>query len=151
MGSAHEAHTVPWELQAIWKIAREPARQRVRRLATASVSPNIRRAYGGALRRRRDWLTGRPLNDAILTEYLATRFEAGHSSPAANQVVGTGIESHVSGHSRRVTGAQVLAAAKASTFEMQSAGRWRSPSMPRRYAKGELSAHGTVTKLRYGM
>ena len=41
-----------------------------------------------------------------------------------------GIEGRVSGHSLRVGGAQSLAAAGASIVEMQTAGRWQSPSMP---------------------
>ena len=40
------------------------------------------------------------------------------------------IEGLVSGHSLRVGGAQSLAAAGASVVEMQTAGRWQSPSMP---------------------
>ena len=52
--------------------------------------------------RLRDWLAGRPLDDATLAEYLADRFEAGHSPAAAG----------------------------ASIVEMQTAGRWQSPSMP---------------------
>ena len=42
-------------------------------LGAASVSVNTRRAYEGALRRLRDWLAGRPLDDATLAEYLAAR------------------------------------------------------------------------------
>ena len=45
-------------------------------------------------------------------------------------------EGRVSGHSLRVGGAQSLAAAGASIVEMQTAGRWQSPSMPSRYAQG---------------
>ena len=29
-------------------------------------------------------------------------------------------------------------------------GRWQSPSMPGRYARGQLAARGAVAKLRYG-
>ena len=57
-------------------------------------------------------------------------------------------EGRVSGHSLRVGGAQSLAAAGASIVEMQTAGRWQSPSiaMPR----GQLATRGAVAKLRYG-
>ncbi len=58
-----------------------------RPLAAASVSANIRRAYESALRYLQEWLTSRSLDDAILAEYLAGRFEAGHSPAAAGQVV----------------------------------------------------------------
>ena len=57
--------------------------QRARKLAAASVSVNTRRAYEGALRRLRDWLAGRSLDDSTLAEYLAARFEAGHSPVVA--------------------------------------------------------------------
>ena len=45
---------------------------------------------------------------------------------------------------------QSLAAAGASVVEMQTAGRWQSPSMPGRYARGHLAARDAVAKLRYG-
>ena len=61
-----------------------------------------------------------------------------------------GVEGRVSGHSLRVGAAQSLAAAGASVVEMQVAGRWASPSMPGRYARGELAARGAVARLRYG-
>ena len=309
MGSALERHTAGQGALAVQETARE--------LAAASVSANTRRAYEGALRRLQDWLAGRPLDDATLAEYLAARFEAGHSPAVAGQVVAAvrfyaklggqsspvgpatarvltgfrregrargrgqvvgvrweqadaaaavagssggsvrglrdaallavmsdgllrvseaaaleaadleaegpntltvhrsktdqegegavqyigsptvarvrawldaagiadgpmfqrldkagrprgrlstvsvraiiqrraadaGIEGRVSGHSLRVGGAQSLAAAGASVVEMQTAGRWQSPSMPGRYARGQLAARGAVAKLRYG-
>ena len=61
-----------------------------------------------------------------------------------------GIEGRVSGHSLRVGAAQSLAAAGASVVEMQQAGRWKSPDMPGRYARGQLAARGAVARLRYG-
>ncbi len=79
MGSALERHTVGRDLPAV--------REKVRELAAASVSANTRRAYEGAVRRLRDGLAGRPLDDATLAEYLAARFEAGHSPAVAGQVV----------------------------------------------------------------
>ena len=60
------------------------------------------------------------------------------------------LEGRFSGHSLRVGGAQSLASAGASVVEMQTAGRWQSPSMPGRYARGELAARGAVARLRYG-
>ena len=55
-----------------------------------------------------------------------------------------------SGHSLRVGSAQSLAAGGASLVEMQTAGRWQSPSMPGLYARGQLAARGAVARLRYG-
>ena len=57
-----------------------------------------------------------------------------------------GIEGRVSGHSLRGGGAQSLAA----VVEMQTAGRWQSPSMPGRYVRGQLATRGAVARLRYG-
>ena len=45
--------------------------QTARRLVEASVSPNTRRAYAGALRRLDAWLDGRPLHDVTMAAYLA--------------------------------------------------------------------------------
>ena len=78
VGSALERHIAGGEAPAVRETARE--------LTAASVSANTRRAYEGALRRLRDWLAGRPLDDATLAEYLAARFEAGHSPAAAGWV-----------------------------------------------------------------
>ena len=58
-----------------------------RELAAVSVSANTRRTYEGGLRRLQDWLDGRSLDDTTLAEYMATRFEAGHSPAAASWVV----------------------------------------------------------------
>ena len=48
-----------------------------RRLVEASVSPNTRRAYAGALRRLDTWLDGRELDDVALAAYLAELHDAG--------------------------------------------------------------------------
>ncbi len=61
-----------------------------------------------------------------------------------------GVQGRISGHSLRVGGAQSLAAAGASLVEMQSAGRWRSPVMPGRYAHDQLAGKGAVARFRYG-
>ena len=78
VGSALEMHAAGEGLPAVQERARE--------LAAASVSANTRSAYEGALRRLWDWLAGRPLDDATLAEYLAARFEAGHSPAVASRV-----------------------------------------------------------------
>ena len=61
-----------------------------------------------------------------------------------------GVKGRVSGHSLRVGSAQSLATAGASLVEMQVAGRWQSPTMPGRYAQGQLAKQGAMARLRYG-
>ena len=58
--------------------------QTARRLVEASVSPNTRRAYAGALRRLDAWLDGRPLHDVTLAAYLAELHDAGRASSSAS-------------------------------------------------------------------
>jgi integrase len=57
-----------------------------------------------------------------------------------------GIEG-ITGHSLRVGGAQTLAAAGMSLVDMQLAGRWASPSMPARYARGQMAGKTALAKL----
>lgn len=52
------------------------------------------------------------------------------------------------GHSLRVGSALELVRRGASVVECQQAGRWASPTMPARYARGELAAQGAVARLR---
>ena len=58
-----------------------------RRLAEASLSPNTRRAYSGALRRLVVWLDGRRLEDATLAAYLAELHDQGRASASASTTV----------------------------------------------------------------
>ena len=58
-----------------------------RRLVEASVSPNTRRAYAGALRRLDAWLDGRELDDAALAAYLAELHDAGRAASSAAMAV----------------------------------------------------------------
>ena len=58
-----------------------------RRLVEASVSPNTRRAYAGALRRLDAWLDGRELQDVTLAAYLAELHDAGRASSSASMAV----------------------------------------------------------------
>ena len=58
-----------------------------RELVAASVAPNTRRAYLGALTRLADALGEDPLTDASLAGYLAGMFAAGRSIAAAKLVV----------------------------------------------------------------
>ena len=68
----------------------------------------------------------------------------------ARRAADAGIEGRVSGHSLRAGAAQSLAATGASLVEMQTAGRWTSPTMPGRYIRGQRAARGAVARLRYG-
>ena len=61
--------------------------QTARRLVEASVSPNTRRAYAGALRRLDVWLDGRELDDVALAAYLAELHDAGRASSSASMAV----------------------------------------------------------------
>ena len=61
--------------------------QTARRLVEASVSPNTRLAYAGALRRLDAWLDGRPLHDVTLAAYLAELHDAGRASSSASMAV----------------------------------------------------------------
>lgn len=116
--------------------------------------------YLGAptVRRVRDWLDIAGHVDGPLFRSLR---RGGHVQPrrlTANAIRGiiqrrvaaAGIEGNISGHSLRIGGAQSLAAAGASLVELQTAGRWASPSMPGHYAKGQLAARGAIARLRYG-
>ena len=66
---------------------RLPPTQTARRLVEASVSPNTRRAYAGALRRLDAWLAGRPLHDVTLAAYLAELHDAGRAAASASMAV----------------------------------------------------------------
>ena len=58
-----------------------------RRLAAASLSPNTRRAYSGALRRLDAWLDGRRLDDQGLAAYLAELHDQGRAPASASTAV----------------------------------------------------------------
>ena len=57
------------------------------RLAAASISPNTRRAYSGALRRLDAWLDGRRLDDQALAAYLAELHDQGRAPASASTAV----------------------------------------------------------------
>ena len=57
--------------------------QTARRLVEASVSPNTRRAYAGALRRLDAWLDGRELDEVTLAAYLVELHDDGRASSSA--------------------------------------------------------------------
>ena len=58
-----------------------------RRLAEASLAPNTRRAYSGALRRLDAWLAGRRLDDQALAAYLAELHDQGRAPASASTAV----------------------------------------------------------------
>ena len=58
-----------------------------RTLAAASLTPNTRRAYSGALARLDSFLAGRALEDGALAAYLATLHDAGRAPAVAGQAV----------------------------------------------------------------
>ena len=58
-----------------------------RRLAEASISPNTRRAYSGALRRLDAWLAGHRLDDQALAAYLAELHDQGRAPSSASPAV----------------------------------------------------------------
>ncbi len=62
-----------------------------------------------------------------------------------------GIAGRISGHSLRVGTAQSLAREGAGEVEMQTMGRWKSPTMPALYARKQLARRGAVARLRYGI
>ena len=116
MGSALERHIEEHDLPAVREEARE--------FAATSVSANTRRAYEGAIRRLQDWLAGRPLDDATLAEYLASRFEAGHS-PATERVL-AGFRREGRARSRRqVAGVRWVQAATAAAVAACTGGSVR--------------------------
>ena len=57
------------------------------RSAAASLSPNTRRAYSGALRRLDAWLADRRLEDATLVAYLAELHDLGRAPASASTAV----------------------------------------------------------------
>ncbi len=61
-----------------------------------------------------------------------------------------GVEGFISGHSLRVGSAVSLVQAGASVVDMQTAGRWQSPSMPAHYAKAELADRGVIARFKDG-
>lgn len=61
-----------------------------------------------------------------------------------------GIRGRISGHSLRVGSAQSMAAAGATTLELQLSGRWRSERMPAHYSRTQRAERDAVARRRYG-
>ena len=88
--------------------------------------------------RRGDHVTGGRLTDVSARRIIKARSKA------------AGVDGFISGHSLRVGSAVSLAQAGPSVVDMQTAGRWKSPTMPAHYAKSELAARGAVARFFYG-
>ena len=110
------------------------------------------------MRRVRSWTEAAGIGDGPMFRQIrrgGAVQEAGLSSRSIRKIIAArcreaGIDGRVSGHSLRVGAAQSLAAAGAGLVEMQTAGRWKAPAMPARYARGQLAARGAVARLRHG-
>ena len=108
--------------------------------------------------RIRAWITGAGIESGPLFRRVRRGDVVGNaplSTQAARAIIkrcatAADLQGRFSGHSLRVGSAQSLAASGASLVEMQTAGRWQSPNMPGRYARGELAARGAIARLRYG-
>ena len=55
-----------------------------------------------------------------------------------------------SSHSFRIGTTQTLAEKGGSVVDLQTAGRWKDPSMPAHYARGEIARKGAVARLLHG-
>ena len=62
-----------------------------------------------------------------------------------------GITGRISGHSFRIGSAQSLATAGAGLVDLQTAGRWKSPTMPGHYARNQLVTDGPIARYKYGI
>ncbi len=89
---------------------------------------------------RGDTVTGDPLSHRRLREILKAHM--------TELLPDDGLRR--SSHAFRIGSAQSLARAGGSLVDLQTAGRWRDPSMPARYCKGEMARRGAVARLRYG-
>ena len=97
-----------------------PPTATARRLVRASVSPNTRRAYAGALRRLDAWLEGRRLDDAALAAYLGALHDAGRAPASAALVVAAAsFRARIAGTTppAQATTARVLAGYRRTTAE----------------------------------
>ena len=127
-----------------------PAQPSARALATPHIG-------GPTVVRVRAWMDAAGIADGPLFQRLdkAGKPRGRLSTQSIRAIIqrraqDAGIEGRVSGHSLRVGSAQSLATAGASVVELQTAGRWQSPSMPGHYARGQLVARGAVARVRYG-
>ena len=61
-----------------------------------------------------------------------------------------GLTEKVSGHSARIGSAVSLAQAGASLVDIQTAGRWKDPSMPAHYARAQFAERGAIARFKDG-
>ena len=61
-----------------------------------------------------------------------------------------GLTDKVSGHSARIGSAVSLAQAGASLVDIQTAGRWKDPSMPAHYARAQFAERGAIARFKDG-
>ena len=61
-----------------------------------------------------------------------------------------GLVDKVSGHSARIGSAVSLAQAGASLVDIQTAGRWKDPSMPAHYARAQFAERGAIARFKDG-
>ena len=107
-----------------------------RRLAEASLSPNTRRAYSGALRRLDAWLDGRVLDDPALAAYLAELHDQGRAPASASTTVAAAcFRARLAGEPSPAgeRTARVLAG-----YRRTAGGRGRGPARP--FGAGDLAA-----------
>ena len=126
-----------------------------RRLAEASISPNTRRAYSGALRRLDAWLDGRRLEDATLAAYLAELHDLGRAPASASTAVAAACFRARLAHEPSPAGertARVLGRLPADRRQTAAAGRrggsgrrtW-PPSSPPATSRGGAAAASSPT------
>ena len=61
-----------------------------------------------------------------------------------------GLKDRISGHSLRIGTAVALAQSGASLVDIQTAGRWKDPSMPAHYARTQFAERGAIARFKDG-
>ena len=61
-----------------------------------------------------------------------------------------GLKDRISGHSLRIGTAVALAQSGASLVDIQTAGRWKDPSMPAHYARAQFAEWGAIARFKDG-
>ena len=61
-----------------------------------------------------------------------------------------GLKDRISGHSLRIGTAVALAQSGASLVDIQTAGRWKDPSMPAHYARAQFAERGAIARFKDG-
>jgi len=140
--------------------AEAPATLTVRRSKTDQTGEGAVLALRkSTVKRVRAWLAAAGVDDGKVFRRIRYGRQGGHVqatglTPQSVRAIvrrrarAAGVDGHISGHSLRVGSAQSYASAGASVVELQQAGRWESPGMPGRYARGELATRGPLRKYR---